>query len=173
MSYNIVWASPSEAWNKDLPPIGFSVNSSGTAMTVSKFPEPDYYLRMARPPRGVLEFVVKAYRSVKHDHNTLKSLIHDFCEESGIVCDMSKTTTTELGGVARRSREFLTGRNLSRKKWSAALIPSPDGGPYGLLVLFGAYVGPHKSGKAEAIMERPVLKRLKESFQLTNSRLSG
>ncbi|MHA2601682.1 MAG: hypothetical protein AM324_006085 [Candidatus Thorarchaeota archaeon SMTZ1-83] len=170
MSYNVIHASPSEAWNRDLPPIGFSVDSSGTAMAVSKFPEPNYYLRMARPPRGVLEFVVKAYRNVKHDHNILKRLIHDFCEESRTVCDMSRTTTTEIDGVSRRSREFLTGRNLSRKKWLAAIIPSPDGGPYGLLVLFGAYVGPHRNGKKVAIMKRPVLKGLKESFQLTNSR---
>ncbi|MFW9944348.1 MAG: hypothetical protein ACFFB7_05065 [Candidatus Sifarchaeia archaeon] len=170
MSYGVICASPSEAWNRNLPPIGFSVNSSGTAMTVSKFPEPDCYLRLARPPRGVLEFVVKAYRSVKHDHNALKKLVHDFCEGSRTTCNMGRTTTTEIDGVARRSREFLTGRNLSRKKWLAAIIPSPDGGPYGLLVLFGAYVGPHKNGKKIAIMERPVLKDLRESFQLTRNR---
>ncbi|MHA2378143.1 MAG: hypothetical protein ACXADS_02625 [Candidatus Thorarchaeota archaeon] len=170
MSYNVICSTPSEAWNRNLPPIGFSVDSSGTAMTISKFPEPDYYLRMARPPRGVLEFVIKAYRNTKHDHNTLKELIHGFCEESRSSCDMGRVTTTELDGVARRSREFLTGRNLSRKKWLATLIPSPDGGPYGLLVMFGVYVGPHRNARQVRIMERPVLKGLMESFQLTSSR---
>ncbi len=173
MSYNVICASPSEAWNRDLPPIGFSVDSSGTAMSISKFPEPDYYLRMAKPPRGVLEFVVKAYRSGEHDHNTLKKLIRDFCEESRSGCHMSKTTTAEIAGIARKSREFLAGRNLSRKKWVAALIPSPDGGPYGLLVMFGAYVGPHRNAEQVRIMERPVLKGLMESFQLTSGRRNG
>ncbi|MFQ5833459.1 MAG: hypothetical protein ACE5H4_12200 [Candidatus Thorarchaeota archaeon] len=173
MSFNVIRASPSEAWNRDLPPIGFSVDSSGTAMTVSKFPEPDYYLRMTRPPRGVLEFVVKAYRNAKHDHNTLKKLIRDFCEESRTGCHISRTTTTEIGGVTRKSRVFLAGRNLSRKKWLAALIPSPDGGPYGLLVMFGVYVGPHRDRKQARIMESPVLKGLMESFQLTSGRWNG
>lgn len=173
MSFNVICASPSEAWNRDLPPIGFSVDSSGTAMIISKFPEPNYYLRMERPPRGVLEFVVKAYRNTRHDHNTLKRLIRDFCEESRTSCHMSRTTTAEIDGVARRSREFLAGRSLSRKKWLAALVPSTDGGPYGLLVMFGVYVGPHTNTKHVRIMERPVLKGLMESFRLTSGRWNG
>jgi hypothetical protein len=139
-------------------------------MTISKFPESGYYLRMVKTPRGILEFVIKAYRNRQHDHNTLEDLIRDFCQESATSFDMGRATSTELGGVVRISREFLTGRGLSRKKWLAAPIPSPDGGPYGLLVVFGVYVGPHKNARQVRIMEHPVLKGLMMSFQLANSR---
>ena len=170
MSHGVVCSTPSEAWNRKLPPIGFSVDWSGTAMTISKFPESEYYLRMAIDPRGILEFVIKAYRNRIHDHNTLEALIRDFCQDSATSFDMGKVTSTELGGVVRISREFLTGRGLSRKKWLAAQVPSPDGGPYGLLVVFGVYVGPHNNARRVRIMEHPVLKGLMMSFQLANSR---
>jgi hypothetical protein len=168
MNLNMVQSTPSEAWNQKLPPIGFSLDYSGTAMTAAKFPEMDCYLRLSRPPRGSLEFVVKSYSNQTHNHNTLRELVSSF--RIGSVVDIGKTSTIRIGGIDRRAREFVIGNGLSRKKWKAALIPSPDGGPYGLLVLFGVYIGSTGSGKRVKISEHPIFKKLMESFQVTNSR---
>ena len=139
-------------------------------MTAEKFPESDYYLRIARPPNGSLEFFVKAYRESKHDHNTLRDLVQDFGFQNGTTVDMGKTDVIRIGDIDRRAREFLTGSGLSRKKWKAAIIPSPDGGPYGLLVIFGLYVGSRGNGKRVRIANHPIFKKLTQSFTLTNGR---
>ena len=170
MNVTRVLSTPSEAWDQKLPPIGFSLDYSGTAMTVRKFPESDCYLRLLRPPRGSLEFVVRSYRNEMHNHNTLRNLIHDFALEIGPSAKMGKTTTIRVGEIDRRAREFVTGTGLSRKKWLAVIIPSPDGGPYGLLVMFGLYIGSNGSGKQVRISENPVFKKLIDSFQLTGGR---
>jgi hypothetical protein len=165
-----VHSTPSEAWNQELPPIGFSLDYSGTAMIVRKFPESDCYLRLLRPPRGSLEFVVRSYRSGIHNHNTLRDLIHDFAIEIGPSVKMGKTTTIRVGEIDRRAREFVSGNGLSRKKWLAIIIPSPDGGPYGLLAAFGVYIGSNGSGKQVRISENPIFKTLMDRFQLMGGR---
>ncbi|MFW9846208.1 MAG: hypothetical protein ACFFD6_05645 [Candidatus Thorarchaeota archaeon] len=170
MHLNVVQSTPSEAWNRKMPPIGFSVDYSRTAMIAEKFPEPDYYLRISRPPNGSMEFLVKAYREEKHDHNTLRSLVQDFSLQNGATVDIGRTDTIRIDDIDRRAREFLTGRGLSRKKWKAAIIPSPDGGPYGLLVIFGLYVGSGRDGKRFKLTNHPVFKKLTGSFRLTNGR---
>ncbi|MFX0055363.1 MAG: hypothetical protein ACFFAX_10680 [Promethearchaeota archaeon] len=170
MNINMVHSTPSEAWNQKLPPIGFSVDYSETAMTVTKFPESNCYLRLLRPPRGSLEFVVRSYRSGTHNHNTLMNLIREFGIEIGPSVKMGKTLTIGIGEIDRRAREFVAGHGLSRKKWLAIIIPSPDGGPYGLLVMFGLYIGSNGSGKQVRISENPVFKKLIDSFQLTSGR---
>ncbi|MHA2003201.1 MAG: hypothetical protein ACW975_02570 [Candidatus Thorarchaeota archaeon] len=170
MNLNMVQSTPSEAWNQKLPPIGFSVDYSGTSMIAVKFPETDYYLRLSRPPRGSLEFIVKSYRNRNHNHNILRELVHGFSLKIGPIVDMGKTSMIRIGEIDRRAREFVTGSGLSRKKWKAALIPSPDGGPYGLLVMFGLYIGSSRDGKRVKITEHPVFKMLMGSLQITNSR---
>lgn len=168
MSLNKVECTLSEAWDKELPPIGFSIDYSGTAMTSEKFPDSDYYLKISRPPNGSLIFFVKAYRENKREHNILQRLVQDF--GNGSTVDMGRTDTIRIGHIDRRAHEFLTGHGLSRKKWKAAIIPSPDGGPYGLLVIFGLYVGSSRGRKGHKIESHPVFKKLLESFILTNGR---
>jgi hypothetical protein len=170
MNLSLVHSTPSEAWNQKLPPIGFSVDYSETAMVAAKFPETECYLRLFRPPRGSLEFVVKSYRSDTHNHNALRELVLGFGFEIGPSVKMGKTSTIRIGGIDRRAREFLTGTGLSRKRWIAIIIPSPDGGPYGLLLMFGLYVGSRKKGKRIRISRNSVFKKLIAGFQLTGSR---
>jgi hypothetical protein len=83
---------------------------------------------------------------------------------------MGKKGTTSLGEIDRRACEFLTGFGLTRKKWKATIIPSPDGGPYGLLVVFGLYVGSRGSEKLVKISEHPVFKALMDNFQIKGIR---
>ncbi|MFX0107324.1 MAG: hypothetical protein ACFE7R_03505 [Candidatus Hodarchaeota archaeon] len=169
MNLNVVQSTPSEAWSHELPPIGFSVDYSGTAMTAAKFPESDYYLILSRPPSGSLKFIVKSYRNKTHNHNALRELVLGLGLEIGPIVEMEKTSAIRIGEIDRRAREFLAGSGLSRKKWIAVLIPSPDGGPYGLLVMFGLYIGSIGSGKRIKISEHPIFKTLINSFHLTNS----
>ncbi|MGY5875701.1 MAG: hypothetical protein RTU30_08145 [Candidatus Thorarchaeota archaeon] len=89
MSFFVVQCTPSEAWKKKLPPIGFSVDYSGTALIAEKFPESDCYLKLSRPPGSSLEFVVKTYRDREHNHKTLRALIQGF--GNGTSVDMGKT----------------------------------------------------------------------------------
>jgi hypothetical protein len=166
----MVHSTPSEAWNQKMPPIGFSLDYSETAMVVSKFPESNCYLKLLRPPHGSLEFVVKSYRSKTHNHNKLRNLIHEFGLENGSSVRTGKTTTIRVGEIDRRAREFVTGNELSRKKWLAIIIPSPDGGPYGLLVFFGLYIGSNGSGKRVRISKNPVFRKLMDGFQLKGGR---
>jgi hypothetical protein len=170
MTFSVVQSTPSEAWDQKLPPIGFSVDYSETAMTLAKFPESDYYLRLLRPPRGSLEFIVKSYRNTTHNHKTLRKLALEFGVEIGSSVNMGKTNTIRIDRIDRRAREFVTGTGLSRKKWIAVMIPSPDGGPYGLLVMFGIYVGSHGKAQRVIISNNRIFKRLVNSFQLTGSR---
>jgi hypothetical protein len=169
MSLNVIHSTPSEAWDRKLPPIGFSMDYSGTAMTAEKFPETDCYLKLSRPPRGSLEFVVKMYRNQTHNHNTLKDIVHNYGSEIGSPVKMGKAGKIRIGNIDRRSREFVAGRGLSRKKWIATIIPSPDGGPYGLLIVFGLYIGSNGNGKHIKFSEHPVFVKLMRSFELTGS----
>ncbi|MHA1905264.1 MAG: hypothetical protein ACXADL_07355 [Candidatus Thorarchaeota archaeon] len=170
MSFNVIQSTLSEAWKNELPLIGFSVDCSGTAMTAEKFPETDCYLRLSRPPRGSLEFLVKTYKNRTHNHNTLREFIQGFGLENRTTVNMGKPGTIRIGDIDRRACEFLKGKGLSRKKWKAAIIPSPDGGPYGLIVMFGLYVGSSESVKRVRFSEHPVFKALMDSFELTNGR---
>ncbi|MFX1369899.1 MAG: hypothetical protein ACFFAY_14995, partial [Promethearchaeota archaeon] len=154
---------------RKLPPIGFSIDYSGTAMTAERFPASDCYLKLSRPPGGSLEFVVKSYRSETHNHSALKYLIQDFASDIGLPVKMGKTSTIRIGKIDRRSREFVAGRGLSRKKWVAAIIPSPDGGPYGLLAIFGLYIGSNGIGKDVSFSENQVFSQLMSGFELMGS----
>jgi hypothetical protein len=170
MNLNMVQLKLSEAWERKLPPIGFSLDYSGTALIAEKFPESQYYLRLLRPPEGSLEFAVLAYRSESHNHSTLKELIRNLTGELGLKLKIGKTSAIRIAEIDRRAREFVAGDGLSRKKWIATIIPSPDGGPYGLLVLFGIYIGINGNGKQIHPANHPIFRKLVSNFELRGSR---
>jgi hypothetical protein len=161
----------SEAWSNNLPPIGFSVDHSGSGMSVEKFPEDDTYLTLFRPPEGSVEVTVKSYRSKHHDKETLHYEIKSIFSRNGnghLIAQ--KTKHVDFAGITRHAREFTTGKGLSRKRWCALLVPSPDGGPYGLLVLFGIYIGARKSSSITEITKQQPFKTIVESFDIKGSR---
>jgi hypothetical protein len=168
---NVVNVTRSEAWSNDLPPIGFSVDYTGTGLSLEKFPEDETYLTLFRQPEGSLEMMVKSYRSERHDKKTLHDEIKSIFTRNGNGrLRAQRTKTIDFAGINRHARIFTTGKGLSRKRWSALLVPSPDGGPYGLLILFGIYIGSRRSSSITEITNHPAFKKIVESFELKGSR---
>jgi hypothetical protein len=162
----IIHLSRSEAWDKGLPPIAFSVDMTGTALASKKFPEPDCYLRLAREPGKGLNFKVSSYKNEKHDDNVLKKVIRRaFYDHKYIPVRMKKRAIITLDGIERIAREFTTSRSSNKMRWVAALVPSPDGGPYGLLVAFGYHIGARKN-KLESVLDHPIHASLAQGFEL-------
>lgn len=156
----------SETWDNDIPPIAFKVDRSGTAMKMTKFPQPSCYLKLSREPSKSLTFEVWGYRSEIHDQKVLKKIIQRlFYASKYTPLRIQSKGYVELAGVQRISREFTTSRSASKKRWCAVLVPSPDGGPYGLVVLFSIYVGARKLG-LDSVVNHPVHKKLAKSFKL-------
>ena len=167
MSLNIVAVSGSEAWENNMHPIPFHLDKTGAAMIVERFPEEGIYLKLRRPPRASLMFLASAYQSDTHNRHTLLSAIEStFNETKQKPIRFGKNRTIELGLLSRIAVEFTTGKGISRKKWIGALVPSPDGGPYGLLVVFGIYIGSSKKATKSDVLKNPVLQQLLQSFKL-------
>jgi hypothetical protein len=168
---SVVNVTQSEAWSKELPPIGFSVDHSGTGLSVEKFPEDDTYLTLFRPPEGSVEVTVKSYKSKHHDKDTLHYEIKSvFSRSNHGHLEAQKSKHINFAGRRRYAKEFTSGKGLSRKRWCALLVPSPDGGPYGLLVLFGIYIGARKSASIPDITEQPYFRIIVDSFDIKGSR---
>ncbi|MHA2425108.1 MAG: hypothetical protein ACXAEF_09990 [Candidatus Thorarchaeota archaeon] len=168
MDWGLIHSTLSETWNNDMPPIAFEVDRSGTAMALTKFPLPGCYMKLSREPSDALTFEVWSYRSQTHDHVTLQKIIGRlFYDSKNIPIRLNKKGHVTLDGIQRISREFTTSRSYFKKRWSAVIVPSPDGGPYGLVVLFSIYVGARKLG-LDKVVEHPIHTRLVESFGLSS-----
>jgi hypothetical protein len=167
MSPDRVALTGAEAWERAMHPIPFHLDKSGTAMLADKFPEDGVYLVLERPPRGSLVFLAAAYQSEAHDDRTLEDVVKStFRRGKHRPLQIGKRRRVDLDGVTRIALDFTTGRRMSRKKWLGALVPSPDGGPYGLLAAFGIYVGASADAKTFDVLRNPVLRRLSSSFHL-------
>jgi hypothetical protein len=167
MDTGLIQSNLSETMDRDIPPIAFKVNRSGTAMEMTKFPQRGCYLRLSREPSSSLSFEVWGYHSQRHDDKTLEKIIRRrFYASKHIPLRLRKKGTVKVAGLDRISREFSTSRSTSKKRRCAVLIPSPDGGPYGLVLLFGMYVGARRLN-LNSVLEHPVHKQLIESFRLT------
>ena len=168
MVNQIIHLSRSEAWDKGLPPIAFSVDMTGTALDPKKFPEPDCYLRLAREPGKSLNFKVTSYKSEGHDDHALKRMIRRaFYDYRFIPVRVGKKTKISLDGIERIAREFTTSRSANKMRWLAALVPSPDEGPYGLLIAFGYHVGARKK-ELGSVLDHPIHASLARGFELAS-----
>ena len=167
MDTGLIHSNLSETMDKDIPPIAFTVDRSGTAMEMTKFPQKGCYLRLSREPGNSLSFEVWGYHSQTHDQETLKKIIQRrFYASKHIPLRIRKKRSIEIAGLTRIAREFTTSRSATKKRRCAVTIPSPDGGPYGLVLFFSMYVGARRLGE-KSVLEHPVHKQLIESFRLT------
>ncbi|MFW9977120.1 MAG: hypothetical protein ACFFEJ_03380 [Candidatus Thorarchaeota archaeon] len=161
----------SEAWSHDLPPIGFTINRTGTAMNVRRFPEPECYLKLSRPPQGALEFSVYSFKGSSLDYENLDHhLMKRFENGYARQVVLGKRIYIELAGVSRLARIFRIGSGLSQKVCFSCLIPSPDGGPYGLMLVYGRYSRTQKLPSAIHRIIDTDLHTLLESFIVYGAR---
>lgn len=155
-----------EAWNNNMPPIGFSVERLESLFNIAKFPAPGYYLTMSGKPSSDEKFVVRGYKSETHDYETLDKLIHRaFYDPKHIPLRLRQKLSVRLSGEERIAREFTTSRSASKRRWCAALVPAPNGESYGLLVIFGVAVG-IKGRRRGTVLDNPVHTAIAKSFTL-------
>ncbi len=167
MKEQLIRIGGSESWDKDLPPIAFAFDRSGTALTIERFPSSDCYVRAERPPQGSVEFAVYGYKSEHHNVKVLREAVEkQFDDTEYQPLRFGRKLTLEIDGVDRNALILKTGKNIQQRDWVASLVPSPDGGPYGLLLLFGIY------NNSRAVPNNPHaiitgdLKTIADSFRL-------
>ena len=166
MEKKMIYSTITEAWNNNLPPIEFAVQQLGSLLKTVKFPQRDYYLTMSSDPDSDVQFVVKSYKAKESNYDVLDKLIRlAFSANKHIPLRMGQKTTATLAGDKRIAIEFTTSRGATKRRWCGALVPSPDGSPYGLFVIFGEHIGT-KGSKTEHILDHPVHSALAESFSL-------
>ncbi|MHA1769513.1 MAG: hypothetical protein ACTSV3_06625 [Candidatus Thorarchaeota archaeon] len=158
-----------EAEDNGMPPMGFSVDVSEDTWASLKFPDPECYLRMSIGPSRSLSVIVASYKSEIHGHDVLSRIIgRVFYNGRYIPLRAGKKTRVTLDGVERIAQEFTTSRSANKKRWSAALVPSPDGAPYGLLVAFGLRTGARRTSLL-SVLDNPIHAGIAQSFALESS----
>ena len=163
----VVRIKPREAKKHALPPIGFRVDTAGTAMLASKFPDDGLYLTMSGPPGGPLLVQVYGYAGTAHDVATLEAQIRANYDKPWFQpFTLDQTTKLSLGGADRLARTFLTGKGHTRTRWCAALVPAPKGAAEGLVVVFGDAAGAETGADCAAIAAHAHLAPVLRSFQL-------
>jgi hypothetical protein len=164
---SVVSITPNEAFQRKLPAIGFTVDISGISMQVTKFPEENCYLKLIRPPQGSIEFIVDCYQSSNHNQKELrKSIMKRFSSQNFHPLIFGSDLKVRIDGIDRIAKQFFTGTGLKRKEWVSALIPLPRGGPYGLLLSMGCYIGSSNTKGKPNVTKQPVHRHLLESFKL-------
>lgn len=157
-----------EAWNNNMPPIGFSVERLDSLLEITKFPAPGYYLTMSGKPNSDEKFIVRGYKAEIHDYETLDKMIHRaFYDSKHIPLRLRQKHEVTLSGKERIAREFTTSRASTKRRWCAVLVPAPDGSPYGLLVIFGVTVG-IKGRKRGTVIDNPIHAAIAKSFTLSH-----
>jgi hypothetical protein len=163
----IASSTPKEAFERDLPAIGFTIDFSGTALQVEKFPTEDCYLRLTRPPQKSLEFRIDGYRSSNQNKKELvKQIRNRFNSHQHHPLILEKNMLVRIDKVDRIAKRFFTGSRLKRKEWVSAMVPSPSGGPYGLLISMGYYIGDKDTRNQPDVTKHPVHKHLISTFSL-------
>lgn len=166
MGYNRIRSTSLEAHRNKMPPIGFSIDGLDTSLIISKFPKPGQYLSISGKSDNWMRFSVGAYHSKIHDYAVLDNLIHRaFYDSRYIPLRLRQKVNVRLAGANRIAREFTTSRAATKKRWCAVLVPAPDGEPYGLLVIFGIFVGTKRMKDAH-VVDHPVLTTLVHNFVL-------
>jgi hypothetical protein len=170
MGLEIIQSTLSEASINDLPPIAFSLDSTGSSLIAKKFPAPRCYIELTSPPERAVVFAVRSYRSEVHNYEVLENQIgRIFYSAKFVPIHFKENLTTYISNIERIAQVFTTGRAASRKKWCAVLVPSPDGEPYGLVLVFGVYIGLRGDMERTDVLQHPAYERLLESFSLNNS----
>jgi hypothetical protein len=168
VTFNDVESTRSDAWENNLPPIGFSVDKTGTGMIVERFPEDNCYLKLIRPPGAVFELAVYTFKGSSFDHADLDDHIRRLYSDERL--RFGKRINIDLDNVSRIGRIFLTGEGRSQRIRFACVVPSPNGGPFGLMLVYGKYSNKRRlPNSIREIIDDNQLSLL-ESFVVSGSR---
>ncbi len=163
----MVSSTPNEAFQRKLPAIGFTIDLSGIYMLVKKFPVQNCYLILTRPPQGSIEFIVDSYQSSNHDQKELGQQIRSrFGTQEFRPLVLSSDLKVSIDNIERIAKRFFTGAGLKRKEWVSALVPMPRGGPYGLLLSMGYYIGTTNTKKEPDVTKSPEHMQLLSTFTM-------
>ena len=168
MSFNDITSTQTEAWENNLPPIGFSVDKTGTGMIVERFPEDNCYLKLSRPPSAVFELGFYAFKGSSFDHDDLDDHIQRLYSDEKP--RFGKRINLDLDDVSRIGRIFLTGNGRSQRMRFACVVPSPNGGPFGLLLVYSKYSNSRRMPKSVGEIIDDNQLSLLESFVISGSR---
>lgn len=157
-----------EAVKKGLPPIGFSIELTGTAMSGLAFPEKGLYLTASGPPGGTLLMQVLSYEAKIHDPAALDAQIRaHFSKAWQQPLVLHQQGTLRLAGKQRPARAFMTGKSgMTRARWCAALVSPTGASGAGLLVAVGEAAGPDDPVTCAAVTAHKELAPLIRSFIL-------
>lgn len=161
-----IYSTITEAWNHDLPPMEFSVQRLESMIKTVKFPQRDYYLTMSDESGGGESFIVKSYQEKDSSHEVLDKLIRRAFSANKHIPLRMEEVSVKLAGKTRIAREFTTSRGATKRRWCAALVPAPDGSPFGLFVIFGESIG-IRDGTTHSVLENPVHSAIAASFSLS------
>ncbi|MFV8752827.1 hypothetical protein ACNOYE_19965 [Nannocystaceae bacterium ST9] len=126
MANQVVTIAAAQARAKGLPPLGFSLDFTGTAFTVSPFVEGSY-LYASGPPGGPLGLRVSpvardaAFAGVVGGSNVERQLV---------------TEQIELLGASRPAVAWISGESMARTSWCAFIL-APESGDDALLFELG------------------------------------
>ena len=127
-----------EAKSNGLAANGFSIDTTGTAMTGLKFPDPGYFVTFSGPPGAeqLLHVIDYEYK----DANVSALVTQYFGQKWYRPLIIGKPEKLPLAGTSRDAVSFQTGEGRTKSAWCLALIPGVAG--HGLAVAFGHSVGP-------------------------------
>jgi hypothetical protein len=117
--------TPAQCKEHQLPPFSVHLDTTGTNLEASLFPERGTYLRLSGPPGGVLLFELLPCKDVK------KLLQTRF--PKGV---LGKPGTFKLSGKTCATQGLVDGKSQARTRWCAVVLE-----PEGLVALFGTCQG--------------------------------
>jgi len=151
-----------EAKSNGLAAIGFSIDATGTAMSGSKFPQPDYFATFSGPPGGVLLLHIIDYETQGASASALVK--KHFGQPWYSPLAIGKAEKLPLAGADRDAVAFQTGEGRAKSAWCFALVPAADG--HGLAVAFGHAVGADDAPNCTAVAANaefaPLLRSLRQ-----------
>jgi len=151
-----------------LPPCYFKVDTSGTALTVTPFPDAHQYLIASGPPGAPLLAIVWALESADADLAAVERAVRrHFAQPWQQPLALYEPATITIAYDDRPALAFSTGLGMRRTGWAGVIVQGRDGA---VLVTFGRGIGDGTPTCGEIIAE-PSLAAFARTFALRERRM--
>lgn len=158
----------SDAKAHGLPAFYFKVDTNGTTLTTTPFPEPGKYLIASGPPGGPLLAIVWAVEGTAADLDAVERAIRlRFAEAWQQPLAIHQPGTVTIAGEDRPALAFSTGQGMRRTGWAGVIVSGSDGA---VLVTLGRGIANAAPACAEIVAE-PSLAAFARSFALRERRM--